>query len=417
MIKEFRYKLETGSRKHLCPNCSKKTFVRYYDTETNDLIPNQYGRCDRENKCKYHLNPYADDYHKTQKATKPNFKPPVPIISEPVFFDFDTFKRTLSNYDKNVFIQNLLSNVPFPFDASQITDVIETYRLGTVSIGYRAGAVTFPFIDVSGNVRAVQVKQFDKDNHTTGTDFLHSMIEKHHKRKNEPLPEWLNRYLEQDRRVSCLFGEHLIPKHPRKIIALAEAPKTAIYGSLYFPDLLWMAVYNKSSFSINRIKVLQGKTVLVFPDLSKGGETFNEWKTKAEIFEKQLPNTKFIFSDLLERLAPEADRNNGNDLADFLIKLDWKQFKPIDKPEPLKPEPNEQRADDLRKRIEANRNEIARIEKRIKRSKQRFKDGRKNTDAFIAQSAVKLEWYVNQSFTYRPIGINDKIKEIRYWCS
>ncbi|MDD4429545.1 MAG: PG0870-related protein [Paludibacter sp.] len=103
-----RYSLEKGSKKHRCPDCNKKSFVRYIDNETNDYLPEQYGRCDRESKCSYHLNPYLDGYAKTEqkvtgvtKVTVPKQKyfrtqtKPQPT-PEPVFFDFETFKQNIT---------------------------------------------------------------------------------------------------------------------------------------------------------------------------------------------------------------------------------------------------------------------------------------------------------------------------------
>lgn len=358
MNTEYRYILEKGSKKHVCPECNKKKFVRYKDTLKGDYLPYQYGRCDDEH---YFLNPYLDGYAKAikeqeqgnrsgiyfkrkpqpQKA-KPQQKP------EPVFFDFEAFKQTLKpeQYEKNTFIQNLFYRVQFPFEVNEVTKVIQLYRLGTISNGYRTGANTFPFIDINGNIRAVQVKQFDEGNHTTGTDFLHSIIEKHHTRNNLPLPEWLEAYTNQDKRISCLFGEHLLNKYQNNPVALVEAPKTAVYGSLYFglpenpENFIWLAVYNKSSFSFDKIKSLQGRFVYVFPDLSKEGNTFKEWETKAKDYERLLPGTRFIFSDLLERLAPERDKSEGNDIADYLIKQDWRNFRKLNLQEqPPQPEP------------------------------------------------------------------------------
>jgi acyl CoA:acetate/3-ketoacid CoA transferase alpha subunit len=54
---------------------------------------------------------------------------------------------------------------------NEVTKVVQLYRLGTVANGYRAGAITFPFIDIKGNVRAVQVKQFDEQTTQQGRTF------------------------------------------------------------------------------------------------------------------------------------------------------------------------------------------------------------------------------------------------------
>lgn len=355
MTNEYRFKFEKGSKKHRCPDCQKKTFVRYMDTHTGNYLPDQYGRCDRESNCSYHLNPYRDGYAKaswesekgekseTLKTTyflKPKHKRAIPK-AETVFIPFEVFNQTRRGYEQNTFIQNLLYRVPFPFDVKDIERVISLYNLGTVCNGYRAEGITFPFIDKGGNVRAIQVKQFDQTNHTTGTDFIHSIIEKRHIQKNTQLPEWLEAYIKQDKRVSCLFGEHLLGKYNLNPIALVEAPKTAIYGALYFgfpelpENLLWLAVYNLSSLTIDKCIVLQGRDVYLFPDLSRDGKAFQDWSTKANQFSNLLPGTRFIVSDLLETIAPTELREKGADIADILIQLDWRKFRPeiIHRPE------------------------------------------------------------------------------------
>lgn len=356
MNTEHRYIFEKGSKKHHCPECTKKRFVRYIDTQTGEYLPEQYGRCDRESKCGYFLNPYKDGYAKfiweQEQGNKTDWKPQRPKrIKKPVnkpkraFIPVEVFNLTRAGYEQNTFIQNLITRVAFPFEVQDIEKVISLYHLGTIQNGYRAGANTFPFIDVQGNVRAVQVKQFDKQNHTTGTDFLHSIIEKHHTRNNKPLPEWLEAYNNNETKVSCLFGEHLLSKYPYNPVALVEAPKTAIYGTLYFgfpeqpTNLLWLALYNLSSLNLNKCQSLKGRNVYLFPDLSKDGKAFELWSNKATEIQKRLQGTYFHVSDLLEQLAPQQDKEQGKDIADYLIKQDWRLFRKQDIKEVPQPKP------------------------------------------------------------------------------
>lgn len=367
MIVEHRYKLQQSSVKHFCPNCNKRRFVRYIDTIKNEELPEIYGRCDREANCSYHLNPYKEGYAKnitelekgniTQHSTlKRTINKVTPTKSEPVFIPFEVLQRTLmpEGYEQNTFIQNLLSSVPYPFEANKVEKVVSMYYLGTVKVGYRAGCITFPFIDQNGNIRAVQVKQFDERNHTKGTDFLHSIIDKHYQKKSQPVPEWLRGYNANEIKVSCLFGEHNLNKYPHNPIALVEAPKTAIYGTLYFgfpeqaSNLLWLAVYNLSSLNFEKCKALKGRDVYLFPDLSKDSKAFELWTGKAKELESRIQGVKFTVSNLLEQRANEVERTNGCDLADYLIKQDWRTFQPHQLTEPqiaIEPEPESEKGE------------------------------------------------------------------------
>ena len=49
----YRYILDTSSKKYRCPKCQKKTFVCFIDTDTGEVMPDEFGRCDRESKCRY----------------------------------------------------------------------------------------------------------------------------------------------------------------------------------------------------------------------------------------------------------------------------------------------------------------------------------------------------------------------------
>jgi hypothetical protein len=258
-------------------------------------------------------------------------------LPQPVYFIPESvLQATLKDYDLNTFVQNLCKLAP----AHEVEKVISMYRLGTIGKGERSGAVTFPFIDKVGHVRAIQAKQFDEANHTTSTDFVHSILNRHYMKQGKQLPDWLNNYTKNDLKVSCLFGEHLLQRYPTNPIALVEAPKTAIIATLYFglpetpKDLLWLGVYNKSSLTLDKCKAIKGRKVVLYPDLN----AYNEWELKTQELRTKIPSTKFIVSDMLERNATPEDISKGLDLADYLTRFEINLFRqPKTEPKHIEP--------------------------------------------------------------------------------
>ncbi|MCS5622497.1 MAG: DUF6371 domain-containing protein, partial [Candidatus Marinimicrobia bacterium] len=306
--------------------------MKYIDTETKEYLPSEYGACDRIIKCGYKNNPYADKY---QGARNQSYFAPNKIHSSPTISNIpdDVLTNTLKDYDVNRFIQNLKHNVKYPFDESSINEVIGKYLLGTISKGYMSGSVTFPFINIRGKVRAIQVKQFDDNNKTIRANSIPYVIKGLYKEVNINPPTWIEKYNKNKSKFDCLFGEHLLSKYPNNPVALVEAPKSAVYASLYygFPKddkgLLWLAVYNLSSLQLAKVRVLKGRDVILFPDLSSTGNAYSEWSEKAKKFEIELEDTTFSVSNFLEDNATEEQRLNGLDIADFLINFDSKAFR------------------------------------------------------------------------------------------
>jgi hypothetical protein len=347
---DYRFTLLKGSKKNVCPSCQKKTLVNYFDNNLKEVLPLQYGRCDREDKCSYHLSPYKDGYLSSilkksngylinNSIKSINLLQNRQIDKSPHYFDLEVYKKALNpeRLVENTFFKNLIKlQNQSSFFIEELLKVFDKYKIGTITRGNWKGAVTFPYIDFYGNIRAVQVKTFLENNKTDLTNKLDKVIISELKKEQKQTPEWLRKHVEfgdEFGYFTCLFGEHLLGVFPDNPIALVEAPKTAIYCSLYFglpkkkDDFIFLAVFNKSSFSLDKIKVLEGREVFVFPDLSKNGDTFKEWQEKSKQYEKQLKNTRFIFSDLLEKYASDEERNNGLDIADFLIKQDWRLFR------------------------------------------------------------------------------------------
>ncbi len=74
-MNEHQYILGKSSKKHHFPECTKRRFVRYIDTETDEYLPGQCGRYDRENKCLYCFNLSTFIFFYSPRATRPLYKP------------------------------------------------------------------------------------------------------------------------------------------------------------------------------------------------------------------------------------------------------------------------------------------------------------------------------------------------------
>lgn len=181
------------------------------------------------------------------------------------------------------------------------------------------GATVFWQIDTRGKVRTGKIMLYSP---TTGKRV-----------KNLELPVyWVHKALKQSEFElrQCLFGEHLLIDKT-KPVAIVESEKTAVIASVYLPQFIWVAVGSLTNLNAEKCSILKGRTVTLFPDLNG----FDKWSSKA----KELSHLAiFTVSDLLERKATEAERKQGFDLADYLIKYDYKAFA-LPEPEATEPPP------------------------------------------------------------------------------
>jgi predicted RNA-binding Zn-ribbon protein involved in translation (DUF1610 family) len=324
-MKNYKFKLDKSSKKYLCPRCGKKSLVRYVDSFTGELESEQYGKCDREVKCGFILYPNTKWVGSSNliKSLAIRRESQLLVNKKQVYIPREAFNTTLGGYNDCAFFAYLSKRgVP----DNLLEEIISMYLLGTIQSGYLRGALTIPYINEDDQIAFVQVKQFDEQNRTIKTSALHSLL------KYKPGNQWIEDYEKNELKVSCFFGAHLLKKYPKNPIALVEAPKTAIYGSCYFglpmdeKGLLWLAVYNKSSLTEDKFKVLKGRKIMVFPDLSANGGTYNEWKKKVEQFANKLPKTKVVVNDFLELYASNELRQAGGDFADYLSQFTWQEY-------------------------------------------------------------------------------------------
>jgi len=291
-----------------CPSCQQrdKTFVRYIDKETGEHIHPSVGRCNRESNCGYHYTPkqYFQDNNISFDTHQPKEYKPQPINPQQKPFSFipiEVFKNTLKGYENNNFVKFLINL----FGVEVASRQVSRYFIGTSK--HWNGATVFWQIDTHGKVRTGKIMLYSP---TTG------------KRVKEPFNHinWVHKALKQPEfdLKQCLFGEHLLIDKT-KPVAITESEKTAIIASIYLPQFIWVAVGSLTNLNAEKCSILKGRNVTLFPDLNG----FDKWSSKA----KELSYiVTFSVSDLLERKATEAEKKQGFDLADYLIKYDYKEF-------------------------------------------------------------------------------------------
>lgn len=157
MTINYRYILEKRNKRNLCPECGKKTFKRFIDTKIKDYLPEQYGRCNRESKCSYFLNPYLDGYSdmikeqdnedfKKSNNWTPKPKKTIPKIAPPpTYFDFVTFKKTLEpeRYEKITSFRIYSIMYLFPLDLMRLQILLNCTDWVRLQMGIEVGAFVF----------------------------------------------------------------------------------------------------------------------------------------------------------------------------------------------------------------------------------------------------------------------------------
>ena len=282
---KYKYQLDKTSKKYVCPNCNKKTFVRFVDVVTGCYLNAIDGRCDRETKCGYFKKPESiqvvtQQFECITKQVKPSYH------------KNHLIKRFGCNYNNNHFVSYLLKHFA-PIDVKQ---AIKKYFIGTSN--QWAGATVFWQIDQYMKIKAGKIMLY---NCNTG------------KRVKQPYNHisWMHKKLKLNQFVlqQCLFGLHnLCDYDTSNTLCIVESEKTAILMSIIMPSNLWLATGSKSGFKEELLKPIKDYNIITYPDKSE----FEGWKEKT-IFLKKI-GFNIICSNLLENFNLEE----GADLVDFI---------------------------------------------------------------------------------------------------
>ncbi len=349
-MNEPRYKLEPykGMKtRYTCPSCQQhKVFTLYIDTETSEHLDASVGRCNRESSCGYHYTPKQYFEENNISFDKPQQHRQQRMIEQILpkqisFISVEVFTASLQSHESNNFVKYLIDL----FGVEVTKALIEKYFIGTSK--YWNGATIFWQIDKDYQVRTGKIMLYSP---TTG------------KRVKEPFNHinWVHKALKLPdfELKQCFFGEHLL-NDSAKPLAIVESEKTAIIASVYYPELIWLAVGSLTNLNAEKCKILYGRAVYLYPDLNG----FEKWSNKA----KELSHlAKFVVSDLLEHHASDEERKQGLDLADYLIRFNYKDFI---EPEPLVPTLLPAVEVDIKQQIDSKSNELNELKEGVKLDK------------------------------------------------
>jgi hypothetical protein len=297
-MKNYKYTLDTSSRKFVCPVCNMKTFVKFIETETQEYLSDNLGRCDRESNCRYYKAPNSDIVSLHYKPTI------VPVIT--TFHGLELVEKSFLTNSENNFIQYLNSI----FSEKEVKEAVLKYFISN-SKRWK-GASVFWQIDNWERVHAGKILQYNSEtgkrnknsNGKSSIDWVHSVL----KRKGT---------IKEFNLSQCLFGLHLIKDNEIKVIGLVESEKTAIIMSIFKPEYVWMATGSKSGFKYEFLKPIHQYKIIAFPDKSE----YNDWS----IIAKRL--NMFGFSIIVNDWLENTSYKNGIDLADVYIDTKFQKIR------------------------------------------------------------------------------------------
>ncbi|MDD4777521.1 MAG: DUF6371 domain-containing protein [Fermentimonas sp.] len=350
--------------RHTCPACKQqKTFTFYVDGETGRPINPTVGKCNREIKCGYHYTPreyFRDNPKPKRYVTTGNLFDQSnsgssmynitggSVSNNEIRKERENRKITLEcnqinqtnqsecSVQSNIFDKSVKANLNYVeilqnktdcispryvissksynsnfveflhnyFPREKIKEAVDNYALGAAS--YKR--VIFWQIDNNDNVRTGKIMQYNPHtgkrvkNEKGGINWVHNVIKKR------------SAVFEHYNLCQCYFGEHLLNLYPDKPVAIVEAEKTAVIGSMIYSDFIWLAAGNLHGLNSPKSKVLQDRYVMLYPDAG----CYEKWKAKLKKISSDVHCTMEI-SDVVENHATEQQLEYGYDFADYVI--------------------------------------------------------------------------------------------------
>lgn len=359
MMLNSRYIFDNSSKKFICPNCSKKRFVRYIDTITENYLPEHFGKCDRSDNCNYHNKPnkaklgYLVKFLQLKKITSKATK----IVDENGTIHIIPNSQILETTKDGLFISDwFLNQKKIPYSNGDFKNFNSNNETFVNTIINKPTTIKEPsfhsleIIDdlycnnpVLGNLEAFLLTRYTKDqvfkakqdyfltgsnvkwNNSTifwqideneivraGKIMLYDPINGKRIKKPYNHINWIHRAYEiKDFNLNqCLFGLQSIREDYSKPIGITESEKTAIVMSIEEPSKIWLATGSKQNFKEELMKPIKNRDVTMYPDKGE----YNKWLSIA----KELNNEGFNIKT--SKCLEDLDIPNGNDIADLMLK-------------------------------------------------------------------------------------------------
>lgn len=322
---QHKYQLQKPSKQHPCPACGKlKSFTRYIDTDAGTQIADHVGKCSRLDNCGHHYPPrqyfHDNGIEQERKPYKQRTRKPLPPPPPPpVFIPVELLKSSVLSSRLNTFTQYLERL----FGSNTAAEIKNRYYIGTGAKWN--GCTVFWYIDREQNIRYGKIMLYhEKPNSEM---FLGMDIKRDKEKLTSVVSElkkthpaaWITDYENQDRKISCLFGEHLLAGNSKPVY-LFESEKTATIAAGYFPDVCCLATGGQNLLTAEKLQALSGRTVVMFPDL----KSYDKWKA---LTHQRRNDAIFEFYDGLETTATDTERTAGLDFADYLLTKNPNEFR------------------------------------------------------------------------------------------
>lgn len=280
--------------RHTCPNCGRSRCFVYYVNEEGKALAPMVGRCDHQNKCGYHYMPR--DFFRDHPSLNVPDSWRLPLREEQSHKLWTISAAEVERFRSN---ESTLAAYLRKVRGGMFLAAADLYMLGALA----NGSTVFWQIDINGKVRTGKVMAYGEDGHRIKTEECDRVT-------------WMHRLLMRDgllpnefELTQCLFGEHLLRRHPDKPVAIVESEKTAVIMATINTDMVWLATGGKNNFHGDRLACLKGRKVLVYPD----ADAVDEWKARVADM-RDLYDIK-----LCDLHYTEEDIKNKRDIADLIL--------------------------------------------------------------------------------------------------